>query len=378
MLNRSLRPITYRLRRMLGLNRKILDTAAVERWEIAPAEAMDVPPVICLPGQAERITRTEFAPLDVVVRSLSGDPAERVGPTVAYQLRDVDIVDGVLYSGGVSLDLRARQRCLPFSRRPQRHASGSLYETWVGNRWFGNWLLDDCLSYRLAEQNGTPKTTMPARGGHVPRYENLLGMAPERMEDAHFDELIVFDDHANNSHRMARAQDMRQRLLKGITPKPNPGVFLFRGRSGDLRALENEEEIAERLESKHGFRVMFPEAHSVDELMEACAGARVVAGIEGSQLNHGIAVMPPGGTLLTIQPADRATTAMKLLSDRWQQRFAMIVGHGGFQSFRVAWDEVARTLDRIESATVGRCRIWMLGLLARPDLITFFEWAPAA
>ena len=346
----SLRPITYRLLRTFGLGRDTLAEMAVERWEIAPAEVMNVPPAIILPGQVERITRTEFAPLDVVLASLTGNPAEQVGPTTAYRLRDVDLVDGVLYSGGLTLHLRARTRRLPLYRRPKRQGSGSLYETWVGNRWFGNWLLDDCLSYRLAEETGAPVTTMPISGGHVPRYEELLDMAPRRIEDAHFDELIVFDDYANN-HRKARAQDMRRRLLKGRDPKPHPGVFLFRGRTGDLRVMENEEEIAKRMERERGFRVMFAEEHSVDDLMDACGGARVIAGIEGSQLNHGIAVMPPGGTLFTIQPADRATTAMKLLSDRWQQRFAMLVGIGGAHSFRVAWDEVARTLDQIESAT---------------------------
>ncbi len=346
----SLRPITYRLLRTFGLSRDTLAEMAVERWEIAPAEVMNVPPAIILPGQVERITRTEFAPLDVVLASLAGNPAEQVGPTTAYRLRDVDLVDGVLYLGGLTLHLRARTRRLPLYRRPKRQGSGSLYETWVGNRWFGNWLLDDCLSYRLAEGTGAPVTTMPISGGHVPRYEELLDMTPRRIEDAHFDELIVFHDYANNSHRKARAQYMRRRLLKGRVPKPNPGIFLFRGRSGDLRVMENEEEIAKRMQSERDFRVMFAENCSVDELMDACGGARVIAGIEGSQLTHGIAVMPPGGTLFTIQPADRATTAMKLLTDRWQQRFAAVVGIGEARSFRAEWDEVALTLDRIESA----------------------------
>jgi len=343
----ALRPLTYALRRTLGVNIRDLAAAAVERWEIAPAEIMCELPAVILPNQVERITRTEFAPLETVLDSLLGKPEQHTGATTAYRLRDVDIVDGVLYSRGYSVHLRARQKRLPFSRQPDAVPSGSLYETWIGNRWFGNWLTDDCVSYRLTELTGNPVTTTPVRGGHVPRYEELLDMAPRRHREAHFDELIVFDDRFNNSHRLARAQDLRRRLLKGRDPKPNPGVFLFRGRSGDLRLLENEQEIAERLEAKHGFRVMMPEDYSVDELIDACGATRVIAGVEGSQLNHGIVVMPPGGTLFTIQPADRATTAMKLLSDRWQQRFAMLVGHGRFDSFHVDVDEVIKTLDQI-------------------------------
>lgn len=48
-----------------------------------------------------------------------------------------------------------------------------------------------------------------------------------------------------------------------------------------------------------------------------------------------------------MQPADRATTAMKLLTDRWQQRFALMVGHGTAEGFRIEWSEVQATLDLI-------------------------------
>lgn len=349
----SMRPLTYRLRHVLARGGQTLEQVAVESWEIAPSEYRNVPPVFILPGQAERIIRTEFAPLDLVLHSLKGNPREEAGPTMAYRLRDIDIIDGVLYSSGLSMHLRSRQRP-PFPARLRDGGKGSLYETWVGNRWFGNWLLDDCLSYRLAELTGDPVTTMPERGGHVPDYEALLSMTPQRVRDVHFDELIVFDDHPNNSHRLARAQDMRRRLLAGRNPKPCPGIFLLRGASGDARIMENEDEIAGRLEAEYGFRALFAEDYSVAELMEICGEARIIAGVEGSQLNHGIAVMPPGGCLFTIQPADRVTTAMKLLSDRWQQRFAMVVAEGNASAFRVNWDDIARTMDLIMSADSSR------------------------
>ncbi|MDP5306190.1 glycosyltransferase family 61 protein [Paracoccus spongiarum] len=343
----DLRPLTNRIRRIAGLQSQALTDLACDRWQVCPGETREVPPVICLPDQPARITRTEFAPIDAVLKSLSGDPTEYIPATTAYLLRDVDFIDGVLYAGRSELHLRRRQRRRLGQRRPRDSISGAMFETWVGNRWFGNWLLDDCLTYRLAETAGSPVTSMPERGGHVPRYEELLSIAARRIGDVHFDELVIFDDHHNNSGRLARAQDMRRRLLKDRRPRPNPGVFLYRGRSGDARILENEDEIAEKLEAQYGFRVMFAEDHSVDDLMEACGETEVVAGVEGSQLNHGIAVMPPGGTLLTLQPPDRATTAMKLLSDRWQQRFALIVGIGTATGFRIGWDDVRRTLEMI-------------------------------
>lgn len=342
----SLKPIRHLLRHRLGTPAVTLQDMASRSWQIAPPERRRVEPAIILPGQVERITRTVFAGLDVVRRSLQGDPAEQVGATTAHLIRDAHIIDGVLYAGRGALHLRPR-KSRPRPMRLHSIDSAALYETWVGNRWFGNWLLDDCLSYRLAETEGQPITTMPARGGHVPDYEQILGIAPQRITNLHIRELILFDDHFNNSHRLARAQDMRARLLQGITPENSFGVFMLRGTSGDARILDNEAEIARRLHEHYGFRIIFAEDHSVAELMRICGAARVIAGVEGSQLNHGIAAMPPGGTLFTLQPADRATTAMKLLSDRFQQSFAMLVSNGPASRFSIAWDEVAQTMDRI-------------------------------
>lgn len=342
----SLKPIRHLLRHHLGAPALSLQDMASRSWQIAPPEQRWVEPAIILPGQVDRITRTEFAPIDVVLRSLHGDPAEAVGPTMAHLIRDAQIIDGVLYGARGAAHLRPRKS---WPKPAQLHSidCAALYETWVGNRWFGNWLLDDCLSYRLAEAEGAPITTTPLRGGHVPDYEQRLGMTPQRITNLHIRELILFEDQFNNSHRIARAQDMRTRLMQGITPDSNFGVFLLRGTSGDARILDNEADLARRLQENYSFSVIFAEDHSVEDLMRICGAARVIAGVEGSQLNHGIAAMPVGGTLFTLQPADRATTAMKLLSDRFQHSFAMLVSKDPASRFSIAWDEVAQTMDRI-------------------------------
>ena len=191
------------------------------------------------------------------------------------------------------------------------------------------------------------------RSDHMVRYGEKLAMVPRRLGDVHFDELILFEDEANNAGRLARAQDMRARLLTGLTPQPSPGVFLLRGKSGEARLMRNEIEIAERLAAEHGFQVIHPLDHSIEDLAEACGATRVVAGIEGSHLVHGVAAMPPGGTVLTFHPADRVTTTLKLLSDRWQQHYAMIVGCGGADDFVIDWTEVQHTLDLIARRQSG-------------------------
>ncbi len=344
---RILRPITERLRGLIGLRSEELRNAADEQWQVAPPEVRAVPPVLIPDGHAERIVQTEFAPTDLVLASLAGDPAEQIGPTMGYLLRDVDIIDGVAYSRGIRLHLHRHHRRSPFPQHMTDEGKGALYESWVGNRWFGNWLLDDCLSYSLAEEAGGPVTTRPKTPGHVSEYEDLLEMQPRRICDAHFDELIVFDDHANNSNRIGRAARFRRQLTQGVSENPVPGVFLMRGRSGDLRNLANEEQIATYLAEHHGFKVYWPEDHTAGELVAACAGAKVVAGVEGSQLCHAIGAMPPGATVLTLQPPDRVTTVLKLMTDRWLQRLAVVVGVGVATSFHVDPADVAAIMNLI-------------------------------
>ena len=343
----SFRPFRNRLSRLVGLARKEFLETAVERWELGPAEEVEITPGIWLPDQIEHIARTEFGTLPGILAQMRGDPAERTAPTMGYRLRDVDFVDGVLYARGASHHLRQRSRAALGYAQPRESLSGAMYESWIGNRWFGNWLLNDCLAYRLAEAAGAPATSAPRRGGHIARYEELLGIAPRRIGNAHFDELILFDDLHNSSNRQARAQENRARILAGRDLRPLPGAFIFRGGSGDARILENEAEIAERLEADYGFRTLYIDRHDADEMAEAAGAARIVAGVEGSQLAHGVIAMAPGGTVLTLQPADRVTTSLKLLTDCWRQRYAMVVGAGTARGFRVEWDQIRRTLDLI-------------------------------
>lgn len=338
-------PLTNRLRRLLHLPEAEFFETAAERWEISPACEIHFPAAVMIPGQLERIRRTEFGTLGVVRAMFLGDLNPHIGPTMAYRFRGVDYVDGVIYSGGAELHLRARERRAPAYRQPSVSISGSMYETWLGNRWFGNWLTDDCETYALAAAAGQPLTSAGPGTEHVERYETLQGMAPARIGNAHFDELVLFDNRFNNEGRIARAAARRARLVRGVSAEPGPGIFLLRGETGDRRVLSNEAELAEHLVRRHGFRVMLPAEQTADALIAACARAPVVVGVEGSHLTHALVSMAKGGALLTIQPPERVTAALKLVCDRMGLRFGVLVAEGGADTFRVSLEDVERTLD---------------------------------
>ncbi len=341
----SFRPLHGKMRSLL--RRPIPDILSkdADKWEVAPGGPSHVPPAIFLPDQIERIRGTEFSPRDAVIRSFRGEFDVEQEPTFGYRLKNVDLVDGVLYADGRQRHLRARTSKSLTYAVPTDVLRGVMYESWIGNRWFGTWLRQDCLTHLLSETEGQTVTTAPPPKGHVPRYEELLGMRPLRRQHVHFEELVLFEDLPNNDGKAERARDLRKRILAGREVAPLPGVFILRGSTGDERVLENEREIADQLAETYGFHVLDPTAATVDEIADLCGEAKVIAGIEGSHLAHGLATMPPDATLFVIQPPERVVATLKMVTDRQGQSFAFVVAEGTDTRFRVDWEEVQRTLD---------------------------------
>ena len=344
----SFRPAMQALHRMLGGSLPDLEMAAVDRWVIAPATIRHVPPAVFLPGQLDRMRGVAFGTVAEIVQSLRGAFDSHEAETLGFSLREADLVDGVIYAARGIRNLRQRRRRLPAYVRPTEIATGALYESWVGNRWFGNWLSDDCLTYALAADHGAPVTTAPSPDGHGPSYEAKLGLRPRRITTAHFRELIFFRDQSHNAGKVARAGRLRQRLMHGRSPAgSHAGVFLLRGESGERRLLANERAIADTLARRHGFTVVDPQACSVDQIVDVCAGARVVIGVEGSHLVHALMIMPRDAVLLVIQPPDRVVSVLKMITDREGQTFAFVVGEGSSRAFAASVDEIDRTLDMV-------------------------------
>jgi hypothetical protein len=142
---------------------------------------------------------------------------------------------------------------------------------------------------------------------------------------------------------------MGEKLLSHVSYESHPGVFILRGGDGDLRFLRNERELAEHLRKSRGFRVVDPLKTDVPTIVATCAGARIVMGVEGSQLVHGVNVLPQGGSLLVLQPPNRFVSYFKYLTDRDHQNFGFVVGTPEGDGFKIDIQEVERTLDLFPS-----------------------------
>jgi len=356
----TLTPILQTLHGAVFRNAPALDQLASRSWEIAPEEVRSAPPAFCLPGQFDRVT--QLSPFSSTMaeerRALLGQAACRHGATRALLFEDVLLADGVLYKSDARMHLHKRTRRVPALQAEREDRPSALYCSSPGNQYFGNWLIDDCPTYPLAQQHGLPITSNSiVPSPQMLAYESLLGMAPRRCDSTWFDQLVVFQDVGQNSDKHRRFKSLGERLLRGRSVRPHPGVFILRGRAGERRVLTNELQIAERLQRDRGFRVLDPLRCSVAEIIDVCAGAQAVVGVEGSQLVHGLVLLPAGGSLLTLQPPNRYCSLFKNLTDRDAQKFGIVVGRQSGEDFEIDADEVERTLDLMQAdqaSIVGR------------------------
>ncbi len=331
-----------------------LESIASRSWEIAPGRMSIEATAYFLPNQLERVTGMAYT--DNPRRDMEGGVGAFQVPTRAFLVKDAWLLDGSLYTRGLRIDLHARRRIHRLRRhlpriRPEREIRrGSIYCTLEGNEFFALRLMDDYVTYPLANNEGFPVTPTQPVSPHILAYENWLGMNPLRSDDLFMREVVLFDDWGQNQDKVLRVRALAEKLLSRVRVEPHPGVFILRRGSGVQRIMHNEIELAEYLREHRGFRIVDATTDDVPSIVAACAGARVVIGIEGSQLVHGLAVLPPGGALLALQPPFRFSGVFKRMTDPQGQHYAFVVGRPMGQGFTVDTSEVERTLDLLPRA----------------------------
>jgi capsular polysaccharide biosynthesis protein len=126
--------------------------------------------------------------------------------------------------------------------------------------------------------------------------------------------------------------------------------MLHRGRTGAHRVLANEEEL-EAMLAKRGFEIVDPAKSTALEIAEACAGARIALGVEGSQLTHAFLAMADRAAIVAMIPPYRYINHYKDLTDCiGTMRYGSTTGTAVEDGFRIDPDELLHLLDRVETA----------------------------
>lgn len=339
----NLTPVIARALRAIGASEDFR-AAAVRSRMIAPEDETEVAPAVFLDGELERIRATHGeTALDVELDRLRGGRI-RHAATSAHVLRGARWSSGHAYARGAHH--RATDSRPPlWSHEVEAIERAAVASTYYGGRFFGHWLTDDVPLAMVASRIAEPIVPPRPSTAHQRQYLELFGLSPRPLAEAWVRELTILDDVGANASKRARWRWMRTHVRAlGATEGGPEGVMLLRGAIGASRRLLNEAEVAAHLE-RRGFAILEPEMLTVAELARAMTGARIVLGVEGSQLLHGAFAMADRGAIVTLQPPDQLITIIKIYCDALGLRYSLVVGEGSADGFHVDVDRVARTVD---------------------------------
>lgn len=335
--------------RLLGV-RKTYKNLCDKEWIISPSEKFISRPAICLDGELEKVKENskDFARS---LRDLQGGPSEHL-PTIAYQLSNIQIFNGYVYKGAMKYPCTtARESLLDFSRT-ESFPEAALTCTLTSNRYFCHWMTDALPLTLAAQQLAEAITTSQKMTDHQIEYSHILNIYSTSVRKAWIKKLILIEDKGQNKYKRERYNCIRS-ILRALSSdrieKESEGVMLLRGSSGVSRLLVNELEIAEYLSSQ-GFDIIDPQKTSARELATRTLGAKVIAGVEGSQLAHGLFTMKEGGVILTFQPPNRFISLYKGYTDGLGLQFGYIVGNQVSNGFEISLDHLKMTLEKVFAA----------------------------
>lgn len=341
--------LAFSARRLVGAR---VDLAELARdWTtVHPAEVLEAEPMICLPGQLDKVTGT---PRDT---SVAFELTKVRGGPIGHAATRTCILDDVLIEGGCLYVGGRRRREVPRRVTPaegevvQELPHAVLTSTFYGNLYFGHWMADVQPRILLARTLGEPISIPGPDWPHLAPYRALFGTQTRAIRCGRIRQLTLLEDFGQNSHRRARYLALRERLQPLGQPKPSPGVMLLRGRQGQVRELVNEMDLAERLAKERGFDIVDPAQCRAEDIVRRLVGTRYVVGVEGSQLAHATFSLSQHGALIALQPPWRFNNSHKDRMDCIGIRYGSVVGDAVTGGFRIDPDDLMRTLDLADRA----------------------------
>ena len=343
-----LEPVLFRLRRQLNTIKNI-EQAAESSWVMAPGGERSYPPAHFLEKHLSYNLKT-YAPLTIPneIKRINGGHAI-VKPTIAYQLNNAKVLDGFVYKGSYRLKVKVEKEKLSnYWGDVERIDEGALVSSWGSNIYFGHWIHDEIPLVFAANKLGVqPYRTGKERYLHQAGYEKLLNLELSTVSKAIFSKLILFSDSSLNTYRVERLRKLRTLLSSSGNSMGNRYVYISRGvRGGNGRELVNEAELVEKLKLL-GFCIIEPEKMTPKEIVEACLGAEVVLGIEGSAMAHAFVSLREKGMMVCLVPEYQFNNPYMDFCSSVGLQYGFIVGRAVPGGFKVDLDDVDAFFSKI-------------------------------
>ena len=340
-------PAIARLSRRLFGAPPSIEAVAARTWCIEPEHTTLAPRAVYEPSDLDRVTGLgDSTTLQRERERVEGGECVH-GQITAWELRDAVLSRSHIYKGLLKHRVDARREGWFNFASAKPVSDGVLACTFYGGVYFGHSIKDDMPLTLLAESLGNPVRSSASLHAHQAAYLRMARLHSTPHDSARFDRLLVIDDNHQSKSRVQRTREIRSRI-RAYLPKPvHPGVFIKRGGSGSSRRLENEAEVIALFVAR-GFSVVDPEKMDAHEVLARVSGAKIVAGVEGSHLSHGVLSCADDCTYLILQPPSRFNNVFKDFTDAMDMRYAFIVGQQAAGSdFRIDTGELARMFDRL-------------------------------
>ena len=312
-------------------------------------------PAVYLPGQLERVKDT---PKDTWVNWGAWSPASgkikevisteyTQAATIAYRVKDAILFHGSIYSRNFRYPFHPKNENIIFKVKDPIVAhvqNAAVASTFLGTKYFGHWLADDCSRYLLAESYGQPICTRRSSYTHQAVYAECFKQDWSPTDRATIDNLTIFQDHGQNNHKRQRYEILKSRVRNAYNSLGSSGIVYFRrGRAGEARLIADEEKLIDTL-STHGVKIVDvsePAARIINEF----TNAKLVISIEGSHLTHYLYTAPEDGALLILQPADRFDANVRSWAGCVDLKVGFVVGVRSDAGYRFSPDEILKTID---------------------------------
>jgi hypothetical protein len=321
-------------------------STAHEQDVLCPQEKTEVSPAIFLEGQLQKVTASPAASTKRAEIEAATQHEVTHAATIAYHIRNAILYNGSIYAGALR-HFVAEKSFLPPSTLPAVHLTiAGLASSFIGTKYFGHWLADDCIQYLLAKQYGLPLCLRrPVYSlGHQAKYEDYFNQDWTPLDFARIDNIVIFQDFAQNSLKTRRYRVLRARVRARLISKRSPFVYLRRGNSGVARLIKNENEILKAL-AKKGFVVVDVSSDSLEDILSHLADAKIVVSVEGSHVAHCCFSVPELSGIILLQPPDMFTVVHKGWADTLSVKFGFVVGDLVDGGYYFSSPDILRTFD---------------------------------
>ncbi|PSB22411.1 glycosyltransferase family 61 protein [filamentous cyanobacterium CCP2] len=331
--------------RLFGRRRSFQDVSD-RSWILHPEEKRSYPSAIYLNDDLEKVRGVHFfSSYEHEVSHVQ--PGVQVdAATVLYRVKNARLIRGHIYKEACHYPLVETPHQLWISERAEHFPKAALACSWVGNKWFGDWMVCDVPLALAAQKLAEPITVDRPLYRDEPGYRQLFHLPRVPVSYAHCDELLIIDDRGQNHYMRKRYQALRSLLKSSYPASKNSKVMLRRGTDGSVRLIKNATEV-EAFLRRQGFVILEPASMTPEEIVQQTLGAQIILGVEGSHMSHGIYTIADGGTLLTFQPPWRFNTVFKSFTDCVDLKFAFLVGDEVEGGFVINIERLSRLLEKI-------------------------------